>query len=312
VRVVVRSVAAAVALALLAACSIQIGSGGPGSLPAAQSVDLRGVTVGAFDFTESEILAQLYAQALRAKGYAAGVLPGLGPRELVDPALTRGLIELVPEYSGSALQFVTVGRELGSPSAAETQRSLAAALAPLGLVAMDPSPAQDVNAIVVTRRTAERYGLRSISDLAAAAPQLAFGGPPECADRAFCLKGLRDRYGMHFKEVVALDAGGPLTLQALAAGEIDVALLFSTDPAILKRDLVVLSDDRHLQPAENVTPVADGGTVAKLGPGFADVVNSVSERLTTRELLSLNELAGIPGQTPAGIAAGWLRSQGLV
>jgi osmoprotectant transport system substrate-binding protein len=309
---VLRSSAAAAALSLLVSCTVHIGSGGPGSLPPGRSVDLRGVTVGAFDFTESEILAQLYAQALRAHGYAADVLPHLGPRELVEPALARGLIELVPEYAGSALQFVTAGRELGSPSVAQTQRSLAAALAPLGLVAMEPAPAQDVNAIVVTRATAERYGLRSISDLAAAAPQLAFGGPPECAERAFCLEGLRDRYGMHFKTVVPLDAGGPLTLQALAAGEIDVALLFSTDPAIVKRDLVVLSDDRQLQPAENVTPVADGGTAAKLGPGFEDVVNSVSARLTTRELLWMNELAGMPGQSPAEIAGGWLRSQGLV
>ena len=301
---------AAAVLSLLAACTIQVG-GPSGDLPPARSADLRGVTVGAFDFTESEILAQLYAQALRAHGYPAGVLPNLGPRELVDPALVNGLVELVPEYSGSALQFATVGRETGSPDVRSTQRSLSAALAPLGLVAMQPSPAQDTNAIVVTRRTADLYGLRSISDLAAVAPQLVFGGPPECAERAFCLKGLRARYGLRFKTVLQLDAGGPLTLQALAAGEIDVALLFSTDPAIVKRDLVVLADDRGLQPAENVTPVVAGRTVAKLGSGFVDVVNSVSERLTTQQLLWMNEMAGFPGQTPEGVAAGWLRSQGL-
>jgi osmoprotectant transport system substrate-binding protein len=309
---VLRSAAAAAALSLLASCAVHIGTGGPGTLQPGRAADLRGITVGAFDFPESNILAQLYSQTLRAHGYPSGVFPDLGPREVVDPALAKGLIELVPEYAGSALEFVTAGREQSTSNVEDTARSLSAALAPLGLVAMKPSPAQDSNAIVVTRQTADRYGLRSIGDLASAAPQLVFGGPPECAQRAFCLPGLRDRYGLHFKDVLRLDTGGPLTVQALAAGEVDVALLFSTDPAIVQRDLVVLNDDRGLQPAENITPVVEGASAATLGSGFVEVVNALSQRLTTHDLLWMNELAGYPGQTPAAVAAGWLRSQGLI
>src|SRR5262249_51526552 len=132
-----------------------------------------------------------------------------------------------------------------------TVRSLARSLAARGLVIGRPAAAQDGNAIVVTAATAARYRLRTISDLAAVAPRLVFGGPPECPERPYCLPGLRRAYGLRFSEFVPLDAGGPLTRQALLAGDIDVALLFTTDPTIVAGHLVVLADNRRLQPAEN-------------------------------------------------------------
>ena len=180
------------------------------------------------------------------------ILPDLGPRELVDPALMDGLVQLVPEYAGSALEFFSLGRLSATSDAGAANRALAGSVAGRGLVA---APAQDANAIVVTAATAARYGLRSIADLARVAPRLVFGGPPECPERAYCLPGLRRAYGLRFKAFIPLDAGGPLTLQALEAGNVGVALLFTTDPGIAARHLVILADDRGLQPAENITPL---------------------------------------------------------
>ena len=142
-----------------------------------------------------------------------------------------------------------------------------------------PAAAQNTNAIVVRAATAARYGLRSIADLARVAPRLAFGGPPECPGRAYCLPGLKQAYGLRFKSFIPLDAGGPLTLQALTEGNVDVALLFSTDPSISARHLVVLADDRGLQPAENITPLVSRDVVARYGAGLVAALNAVSARL---------------------------------
>jgi osmoprotectant transport system substrate-binding protein len=137
-------------------------------------------------------------------------------------------------------------------------------------------------------------------------------GPPECPGRAYCLPGLRQRYGLHFKSFIPLDAGGPLTLQALEAGDIDVALLFSTDPSISARHLVVLADDRRLQPAENITPLVSRDVVARYGAGLMAVLNTVSARLDSASLRALNAQAENAGRTCRRVAERWLRAQGLL
>jgi osmoprotectant transport system substrate-binding protein len=307
-----RAAMATVAIASLvgiAACT-----SGPSRPPVAPgAADRSGViTVGSFDFPESEVLAQIYGQALRAAGYRVEVLPSTGPRELMEPSLGRGLVQLIPEYQGSALAFLSLGRDHGSPDAAATHVALQSVLAPRGLVALDPAPAQDANAIVVTQQTARRFGLRSLGDLAPVASRLRFGGPPECPQRDLCLLGLKRTYGLTFGQFIPLDTGGPLTLQALKAGEIDVALLFTTDPGIQRDHLVVLADDRGLQPAENVTPIVRRDTLDAFGPSFAAAMDAVSQRLTTDELRSLDALIAFDGRPPAAVAASWLRSQGLL
>ena len=165
---------------------------------------------------------------------------------------------------------------------------------------------------MVTAATAARYRLRSIADLAAVAPRLAFGGPPECPERAYCLRGLQRTYGLRFKAFVPLDAGGPLTLQALQAGYIAVALLFTTNPDISARHLVVLTDDRALQPAENITPVVRRDALARYGPRLLPLLNAVSARLTTDSLRALDAQVQLAGHEPRLVAAGWLRAQGLM
>jgi len=278
--------------------------GGPGGGSAV-------ITVGSFNFPESTLLAYLYADVLAGKGYPVRVLPDLGTRELVDPALMAGLIQLVPEYTGSALEFASLGRVHATANVATTASALAKSMAARGLVTGRPAAAQDGNAIVVTAAIAARYQLRTISDLARVAPRLVFGGPPECSERPYCLLGLRLSYGLRFREFVPLDAGGPLTLQALTAGDVGVALLFTTDPAIRARHLVVLADDRDLQPAENIVPVLRRATAHRFGPGLLAALNALSARLSAAALADLNAQVRLDGRAPRVVAERWVAAQGL-
>jgi osmoprotectant transport system substrate-binding protein len=306
-----RALARGACLALAVACAACTTGGSLASRPAARGPSAV-ITVGSFNFPESVLLAYLYADVLAGKGYPVRVLPDLGTRELVDPALMAGLIQLVPEYTGSALEFVSLGQVHATASAGTTAGALARWMAERGLVTGRPAAAQDGNAIVVTAATAARYRLRTISDLAAVAPRLVFGGPPECPERAYCLTGLRLIYGLRFREFVPLDAGGPLTRQALAAGDIAVALLFTTDPTIQAQHLVVLADNRGLQPAENVVPVLRRATASRYGPGLLAALDAVSARLSSATLVSLDAQSQLDGQAPQAVAKRWLRGADLV
>ena len=309
-----RIVLAAACLGLMMASSACASSSGHLSSAAGKPASRPGpvITVGSFDFPESVLLAEIYGEALAANKFPVRILPNLGPRELVDPALMNGLLQLVPEYAGSALQFVSLGHISPPADIAAANIALAKSLAGRGLLAARPAAAQNANAIVVTQATAARYGLRSIADLASVAPRLIFGGPPECPGRAYCLRGLQRAYGLHFKAFIPLDAGGPLTLQALEAGYIDVALLFTTDPRIQARHLVVLADDRRLQPAENITPLLRRDVVARYGPGLVAVLNRVSALLDTATLRALDARVELAGQSPRRVADSWLRVHGLI
>ena len=306
--------------ALIAACAglmvaLSACTSSSGNVPSAAGLaSLPGtvITVGSFDFPESVLLAEIYGQALAADNFPVRILPDLGPRELVDSALMSGLVQLVPEYAGSALEFFSLGRLSATSDAEAANRALAGSVAGRGLVPASPAPAQDANAIVVTAATAARYGLRSIADLARLAPGLMFGGPPECPGRAYCLPGLKRVYGLRFKTFTPLDAGGPLTLQALEERDIGVALLFTTDPDIPARHLVVLADDRGLQPAENITPVVRRDVIARYGPNLLAALNTVSALLDTGTLRALDARVELAGQDPRLVAGRWLRAHGLI
>lgn len=294
----------------LAACTPAGGHASSAAAPAGRHGMV--VSVGSFNFPESVLLAEIYGQALAAAKFPVRILPNLGPREVVDPALMDGLLQLVPEYAGSALEFFSLGTLSGIPDAGAANKALAAAVAGRGLMAARPAPAQDANAVVVNAATAARYRLRSIADLATVAPGLTFGGPPECPGRAYCLPGLKRVYGLRFKAFIPLDAGGPLTLQALEAGYIGAALLFTTDPSIPARHLVALADDRGLQPAENITPLVRTDAVVRYGPRLLAVLNRVSARLDTGTLRALDARVELAGQNPRLVAGSWLRARGLI
>ena len=299
-----RSSALAASLAFaLAAC---IGS----STPAEDARGDDAITVASFNFPESVLLAEIYAQAIEGAGMRVEREPSLGPRELVMPALLQGLVEFVPEYAGSGLQFLA-GDGSTSPDDEINHQRFAERLGTLDVTALDASPAEDQNGFAVTAETAQRYGLRTLSDLATVSRELVFGGPPECTRRPFCIPGLERSYGITFGQIFSnLDTGGPRTVSALAEGTVDVALLFTSDGAIDLNDFVLLEDDLDLQPAENVTPVIRTGVLDRFGPPLADTVNAVSALLSTGELRTLNaEVAR--GATPQQIARAWLASNGL-
>jgi osmoprotectant transport system substrate-binding protein len=268
------------------------------------------ITVGSFDFAESRLLAEMYSQALQRSGYEVHRAFGLGPREFVAPALANGLIELIPEYAGAALEFASVGERTARSDLAGTRAELATALAQAHVVALAAAPGVNANAFVVTRRIAERDHLRTLSDLARVGSKLRFGGPPECPARDSCLGGLARVYGVKFASFTRLDAGGPITHQALANGEVDVALLFTSDPAIEAQDLVELADDRQLQPPENVTPLVRSETVERWGARLVAAVDSVSRGLTTQALRDLNARVAA-GESVARVAAAWLKAEGV-
>jgi osmoprotectant transport system substrate-binding protein len=292
---------------ILSTAACHSGSKSAGSSASALGDDA--ITVGSFGFAESELLAETYSQALERGGYKIRRAFDLGPREFVGPALVGGLVELVPEYAGTALLYFSAGSVPPSQDVASTHDALAKALAGRHVTALGAAPAQNANTFAVTRDTATRYGLHDLSDLATVAKDLVFGGPPECPSRPLCLKGLEDRYGARFKAVVSyLDAGGPVTAQALREGDIDVGLLFSTDPTAASEDLVALNDDRNLQPAENVTPLVRTEIVNRWGDGLVQLLDAVSARLTTETLRELNAQV-MAGKTSQAVAAAWLEAQ---
>jgi len=303
----------AACLGLAAALTACTSAGGPAPSAAAPGGRHGMVlSVGSFNFPESVVLAEIYGQALAAAKFPVRILPDLGPREVVDTALMDGRLQLVPEYAGSAMEFFSLGRQPGISDPGAASKALATAVAGRGLTPARPAPAQDANAIVVSAATAARYRLRSIADLAAVAPGLTFGGPPECRGRAYCLPGLKRVYGLRFKAFIPLDAGGPLTLQALEAGYIGAALLFTTDPSIPAHHLVALADDRELQPAENITPLVRTDAIVRYGPRLLAVLNRVSARLGTGALRALDAQVELAGRSPRLVAGRWLRARGLV
>jgi osmoprotectant transport system substrate-binding protein len=285
----------------LAACA----QGDGASAGSRRTTRSSGIVVGAFDFNESELLAQLYGQALRARGFDVRILDDGAPREVLEPALEQGVIDLVPEYQGTAARWLGFGDAAPLNSPKDTHRQLQSLLSKRGLRALDFAPAENKNEVVVTNDIATQYDLRTISDLVPVAEELVFGGPPECRVRPLCLAGLESLYGLHFRSFQPLDAGGPLTVAALNGGEVDVALMFTTDAAIGANRLVVLDDDRRLQPAENIVPVVRDALLLRHGDALVQALNSVSERLSPQTLTELNrQIAG--GTSPHNAARAWL------
>jgi osmoprotectant transport system substrate-binding protein len=301
---------AAVVAGLLVLISCVPGPG-PGDAATTGTLSDDAITIGSFDFQESQLLAHLYGQALESRGYRVVLELDLGSRELVQPALAAGLVELVPDYAGTALDFLSLGAADPTADVDLTHDGLVRTLRGSGITALAPSPAEDVNAVVVTRQTARDHDLHAISDLAAVAPELTFGGPPECPSRPLCLAGIESTYDLSFGEFLVLDAGGPLTKQALDDAYVDVALLFTTDPAIDDDNLVVLSDDRRLQPAENVTPLLRSEVVERWGDDVVRTVDAVSSHLSTTELRAMNAQVAAGPASPATVAAAWLAAEGL-
>jgi osmoprotectant transport system substrate-binding protein len=269
------------------------------------------VTIGAQDFGESAILAQVYGQALDAAGYPVKYQSLGGFRDIVYTSFESGDINLTAEYAASALEFLNENAGEATADAQETTGLLRERLAEQGLQALDPSPAVDSNAFVVTPETAEAEGLTTISDLAG--KDLTLGGPPDCPTNPFCIPGLQRVYDIDFSETFrSLDAAGPNTVQALENGNVDVAILFSTNGVIADEGWVILEDDKGLINADNVVPVLTDELVETYGDDFTQLLNDVSAALTTEELTELNKRYDIDKEDAETIAEDWLTENELI
>jgi osmoprotectant transport system substrate-binding protein len=297
----VRPRARAFALAVLALPVVLTACGS--STPEAPAA-LPTIHFAAYDFSENQILAEVYAEGLRRAGLPVTVQRPGGPREVIEPALEQGVSDVVVDYLGTALDFAD---ESGSPagrSPEDLRSALTAALAPRGVTVLEPSSAEDQNGFAVSSRFAAEHGVTRLSDLTPLAAGLTFGGPPECPDRPLCLPGLQRVYGLDFRQVQAMSSRAA-TVAALVAGQLDVGLLETTDARLGTASVTLLADDRGLQPHENVVPLVRSVLARRWGERVATALNKVSARLTTAELVRLNRMVEIDGLTPARAAARW-------
>jgi osmoprotectant transport system substrate-binding protein len=291
-----RSALLVAVLVLLTAC----GSGGP-ETPVSEPASIR---VASYDFRENQILAEVYAEALRRRGLPVTVQHGIGTREVVSPALQQGVVDVVIDYLGTALSFVRAeGGDLPTEPD-EMHAELSQLMADRGVLVLDPSRAEDQNGFAVTTAFAAGNGVGRLSQLADLAPDLVFGGPPECPDRPFCLAGLVEVYGLRFGEVRSMPSRAA-TVEALVSGEIDVGLLETTDARLASAPIQLLIDDRGLQPHENVVPMVREAVVDRWGTAVRAALDEVSARLTTNDMVELNQAVEIEGESPEDAARGW-------
>ena len=267
------------------------------------------IQVGSTNFAEQELVAEMYALALEDAGYTVERRFQLGAREIVFPALQNGEIDVYPEYVGTLLEFLNGGAGQATADTQETLGLLEEQLSDEPIEVLEPAEAQDKNGLVVTQATAEEYNLESVSDLQGVASELTLGGPPECPQRPLCLPGYEEVYGLEFGDFVSLDAGGPLTISALEGGEIDVALMFTTQGIINANDWVLLEDDQGLQPAENIVPAIRDDS---LDPTIRDTLNAVSAVLTTDQLTALNRRVSVDEEAVAEVAQSFLTEEGVI
>lgn len=286
---------------LLAAC-------GDGAGDDAGSVEGPTITVASFNFPESVILAEIYAQALEAEGYDVERNLNLGSRELIFPELQSGAIDLLPEYLGSAIA-VGFGEEAPTDQA-EAVDVLTELFDADDVRVLEPAPGQDKNVFVVTGDFATENGLTSVSDLAGAG-EITLGGPPECEERETCYLGLVETYGLDNLMFESIQEGSA-RVAALESGEIQVTLLFSTQPVITESGFVALEGTDEIIAPENVVPVVSGEVADAYGDDFAELINSISSEITTEVLLDLNGRVELDAQNPEDVAAEWLTENGFI
>jgi osmoprotectant transport system substrate-binding protein len=269
------------------------------------------VVVASFNFPESELLAAIYGLALRHAGIPVRLQLGLGPRELAEPALEQGLVGFVPEYLGTALASIEPHPSVAMTNPAAVRAALARAFAAWNVAVLTPARAQDQNGVAVTRATATRLHLRTLSDLRRAAGGLALGGPPECPSRPYCLPGLRSAYGLRFARFLPFGTEQQ-RVTALRDGVVNAAVLFTTDGNLADGSLVLLADNRHLQPAENVVPVVTARVLARYGSRLTTAADTVSAQLTSAELRFLNWRTEVAGHGVLAEARAWLQRHGIL
>ena len=297
-------------VALMSVTALLAAACGDDSNDAADVPEGPTVVIGAQQFGESSILAEVYGQALADAGYPVEQQALGGYRDLVFTAFEGDEINFTPEYAASALEFLNDFAGEASGDVDATATALNAQLASRDLVALAASPAVDSNSFVVTPETAATLASPTVSALT---PELSLGGPTDCPENASCIPGLISTYGIDMSaNFVGLDGGGPLTVAALDGGEIDVAILFSTSGVIADKGWVVLEDDKGMINADNIIPVTTKAVVDAYGDDFVALVDNVSAAMTTSELAELNRRFDIDKEDAAAVATSWLQENGFL
>ncbi|MFI2641009.1 ABC transporter substrate-binding protein [Streptomyces sp. NPDC018610] len=303
------AVALAATAALVAGCSSS-SDGKSGSDPlSGGKASGDGVVVGSNNFAESILLADIYGEALKAKGVKVTYKPNIGSRETTYGLLKNGSITVLPEYNGALLAYLD--KNAAPKTVAATTAAINAKLDP-ALTLLEPAPAQDKDSVTVNAETAKKYHLTadsSIADLKDVAKDLVIGGSPEFQTRQQGLEGLKSVYGLQFKSFKALDAGGPLTQAALKKNTVQAADLFTTDTTISKEKFIVLKDPKNLFGFENVQPLVYKSGLDQKG---VEALNAVSAKLDTATLLELDTQVQSQNKDPLDVARAWLKSAGLV
>ena len=276
------------------------------------------IIIGSQQYYSNEIIAELYAQMMEKTGLTVTRQYQIGQREVYLPELEAGKIHVIPEYGGNLLEYYSKTSASGSPTAAATPSRTASDTAsiqdtllrtlPHSLTVLNPAEATDQDSLTVTKATAQAHSLTSIGDLASLGRSVTIAANSEFTTRPYGPKGLKAVYGVDASVTPVEDSGGPLTVKALTDGTVDVADIYSSDPAIGAKDLVILSDPQMLILPQNVTPLVS----ASLPAIAATAINRVSALLTPDELRSLNQRSTGEKLSSKTIATDWLTSKKLL
>jgi osmoprotectant transport system substrate-binding protein len=269
------------------------------------------LTIGSKNFTEQKVLGEIYAQGLQAAGYNVSKDLNLGDEKTALAAVKSDQISAYPEYTGTALLsfFGKKADELPKdPQAAyeEAKKGFEAD----GLTAFPPTPFTSSNEVAVTAGTADRLGLKNISDLEGKSQDLTLYGSPECRQRLDCLLGLQQVYGLKFKKFVPVDVAR--RHEVLTSGRADISIVFTTDPQIQREKEVLLEDDKGMFPPYNSTLVMKQETADKLGDDFAKTLDLIQEQLTDENMQELNARVDLDKKDPAEVAKEYLTETGLI
>ena len=270
------------------------------------------LTIGSKNFTEQKVLGEIYAQGLEAAGYAINKDLNLGDEKTALAALKSDEISAYPEYTGTALLsfFGKKANELPKdPQAAyeEVKKDFAAD----GLTAFPPTPFTSSNEVAVTKATAEKLGLKNISDLSGKSQDLTLYGSPECRQRIDCMVGLQKYYNLDFKSFTPVDIG--LRYDVLDKGQADLSIIFTTDAQLFtSNDYVTLEDDKHVLPAGNVIFIASKDAVDQAGPDFGATIEQVQQHLTLPVMQELNARVTLDKEEPSQAAEEYLKQFGYI
>lgn len=263
------------------------------------------VAIGSAAFPESEIIGEIYAQALEGAGYAVERQFNIGSREVYIPAIESGEVDLLPEYTGNLL--LNFDPETTAKTSDEVYAALPDALEPSGLSVLDQSTAADQDSYNVTAEFSKKYDVTSLEDLAKVTEPLTLGGNSELATRPYGPEGLKSVYGVTVGFTAIEDSGGPLTIKALKDNVVQLVDIYSTDPSIKKNDLVTLADPKALFLPQNVVALIN---TKEFPEGAAEIVNAVNKALTTEGLIEINTQSS-NGDSAEKIATAWLKANNI-